>query len=201
MQVKKARRHRRGWTQQQLADAVAEHGGLLDRATVAKIETNRRSVSIDELLLLAAALNVPPPLLLVPLGSEDRVEVTPRSRVHPHLALEWLCGDEPLAESDGRRIGVAGWFEGSAPLTLVRQLRGLEHDLALADGAALMAATSGDKEEVVRAHHRQRHALGSLHRHLRAMQAAGLRAVARKASMLEAMEAAGLDVDGIEVEN
>jgi transcriptional regulator with XRE-family HTH domain len=55
-------RHRRDllhWSAARLAEEVAANGGNLPRHAISKIETGVREVSIDELLYIAAALDVP----------------------------------------------------------------------------------------------------------------------------------------------
>lgn len=55
--IKEVRRSR-GMSAQALADAVQGLGGTLDRAAISKIEVDRRGVSLDEAVLLSAALDV-----------------------------------------------------------------------------------------------------------------------------------------------
>lgn len=198
------RRHRkrRGWTQQRLAEAISDHGGTLSRGAVAKVESGVRDVSIDEFLLLAAALNVPPPLLLVPLGGEvedrvDRVEVTPRSRIHPHLALEWLCGNEPLVNSAHVNIDRAGWLFGSEPLRLWNGLRLAQEAIADVPRGVRSAGYSGE-EAILREAKQNTDTLEALHAHLRRMQSAGEWPPALHPDTLLAMRTLGLDVDGLE---
>src|SRR5262245_28616402 len=90
-------REMRSLTAEQFADRVAASGGKLDRQAISKIERGVRGVSLDEWLMLAFALNVPPLLLFLPLGNqEERIAVTPI----PGLALpaanawRWVIGDQ-----------------------------------------------------------------------------------------------------------
>src|SRR4051794_7495768 len=62
---------------QELADRVKALGGKLDRAAIAKIESGTRNVSLDEALLLAAALDVAPVHLFFPLNDDAEVEIAP----------------------------------------------------------------------------------------------------------------------------
>lgn len=78
--VKEARL-RRGWKQKQLAARLAEIGyPEISRETIAKIEnpeSTRADVSISDLFAIAAALDAAPTNLLVPLGDDVPVRVTP----------------------------------------------------------------------------------------------------------------------------
>jgi len=192
-------RHRRGWTQRRLSEAVTEHGGRLTRGAVAKIENGERGVSVDEWLLLAAALNVPPPLLLVPLGGEEVVEITPRSRIHPHLALDWVTGDEALVATDRKVIGRGEWLAGSEPLRLWRNLRVLQNDLTSVVGWISRAEYAGDAERVREAKSAHADVLEALHAHLLTMGKAGMTPPGMHPQTVADMEAVGLDVAGLPV--
>jgi transcriptional regulator with XRE-family HTH domain len=112
-------RERRGWTQQQLADRLAEIGytdetgtRLLARSTLAKIEDGRgdgsgprSNASLEDVLALAAALDCSPMHLLVPRDADESVQVA-RHLVAPAPILgEWIAGiatnSEPLRISVG----------------------------------------------------------------------------------------------------
>jgi transcriptional regulator with XRE-family HTH domain len=199
-QVARAR-HRRGWTQQHLAERIAEHGGHLDRGAVAKIESRTRGVSLDEWLLLAAALNVPPPLLLVPLGVGDAVAVTPRGHVHPCAALVWLCGESALVSpdfADGQADAEwAEWLRGAEPLTLYRELRPLQADLRQAAQAVRRAEAVGAEEQTRQARQTYADALERLYEHLRKIRHEGLSPPPVAPAILADMDAVGLDTGGM----
>lgn len=82
---------------QELADRVQALGGRLDRAAISKIESLSRNVSLDEALLLAAALDVAPVHLFFPLNDDAEVEIAPSLK--------------PVRTADAR-----AWFRGQAPL-------------------------------------------------------------------------------------
>lgn len=195
-QVARAR-HRRGWTQQHLAERIAEHGGHLDRGTVAKIESATRGVSLDEWLILAAALNVPPPLLLVPLGSEDAVALTPNSHVHPHLAVEWLCGEDALTSTDRKVIAPGEWRRGAEPLALYRQLRPIQAEKAQLEGAVRRAEAVGDAEQARHARQDYADVLEQLHGHVLKLREAGLAPPGMSPATIADMEAVGLDTSEV----
>jgi hypothetical protein len=81
-------------TLQQLSDRCKGFGYPIARSVLSKLEKgHRHSVSVDEVLVLAMALGVPPVLLLFPLGRADTVEVLPGREVDPWGACEWFIGN------------------------------------------------------------------------------------------------------------
>jgi transcriptional regulator with XRE-family HTH domain len=84
---------------QALADRCAELGLPIGRVAITKLENGiREKVSVAELLVLAAALEVPPVLLIFPVGREKAVEVLPARPLDPWHATLWLSGDARLSE-------------------------------------------------------------------------------------------------------
>jgi len=75
---------------QQLSAAVERFGVTIERPVLSNLENERRStISVAEWLVLAAALQVPPLLLLFPVGRVDVVEPVPDFEVSPLIALHW----------------------------------------------------------------------------------------------------------------
>jgi transcriptional regulator with XRE-family HTH domain len=192
-------RRRKGWSQQRLSEELKALGHVLHPTAVLKVEKGTRAVTVEELLGLAAALNVPPVLLLLPLGEEDVVEITTNSRIHPGLALEWVCGEEALVSSRRFVIERGEWLKGSEPLRLYRALRHVEEGLRGAETAIRRAEYAGDADSLRDARRAHTDALEALHGHVRAMQTAGVRPPGQTPEMLAAMEAVGLDVSGFPV--
>jgi transcriptional regulator with XRE-family HTH domain len=97
---------------QELAERCAALGfPSISRVVIAKLETGRReAVSTAELKVLAAALAVPPVMLLFPLGQAEAVEALPGRVVHPWDGVRWLTGEIP--DLDG------GQGDGSSPVSL-----------------------------------------------------------------------------------
>jgi transcriptional regulator with XRE-family HTH domain len=97
---------------QELAERCAALGfPSISRVVIAKLETGRReAVSTAELKVLAAALAVPPVMLLFPLGQAEAVEALPGRVVHPWDGVRWLTGEIP--DLDGGRA------DGSSPVSL-----------------------------------------------------------------------------------
>lgn len=122
-------RERQGWSQRQLAERLEVLGYPINRVTLAKIEgggTRARNVSVEEMLALAAALSVPPLMLLVPLDGR-RLLATPSTPMGSVLALNWIEGREPFAIDRGEgaiaNADLATWKATGAPLQNAARLR------------------------------------------------------------------------------
>lgn len=180
-------RRERNLTAQQLAERVGSIGGKLDRQAISKIETGNRGVSLDEALLLAYALTVPPPLLFLPLGREDLIAIAPGVTVHPDLAWKWMEGIEPPTDSDRYVVRPAEWREAALPVFLYRQLREAAAPMQRADHDKRLADLSGDPERIAEAQTRYADCLGELAEALNAMTEAGLRVPGVSSHWLEPM--------------
>jgi transcriptional regulator with XRE-family HTH domain len=95
-------RERKGWTQQQLADRLAALDCPIDRSIIAKIESGKRGVSLDEAFAFAAALGVSPAALALPRGTDTDVRVAPNLTVRGYEAYRWLQGRAALIDHDKR---------------------------------------------------------------------------------------------------
>jgi transcriptional regulator with XRE-family HTH domain len=100
--VREIREHRR-WTQQDLANRLAELDFPLGRPAITKIEARDRGVSVDEALALAAALGVAPVHLLVPVDNEAWFALSKKWTVPAPLARDWIRGGAPLGDSEDER--------------------------------------------------------------------------------------------------
>lgn len=114
-------RKRHGWHQKDLAARLVEIGyvdetgrPIISRPTLAKIETNDRAVTIEDLLAIAAALDVAPVHLLVPLEDVEphdpelpvTLQVTRGLPAVPtFVARAWIRGVPPALRI---AVGVAG---------------------------------------------------------------------------------------------
>jgi transcriptional regulator with XRE-family HTH domain len=93
------RRERRVLRRVSLADRCAELGVPIGRVAITKLENGiREKVSVAELFILAAALEVPPALLIFPVGREKAVEALPGRQLNPWHATLWLSGDAQPSE-------------------------------------------------------------------------------------------------------
>jgi transcriptional regulator with XRE-family HTH domain len=120
-------RDRKAWSQQELADRMTELGFKTHRETIARIEAIgktklRQRVSIDEVLLLAAALRVAPIHLFVPADDDQPVALTPSWKAKPAALRAWVRGNQPLEDSDQWRLS----FYTEVPAS---ELRGFLEDL------------------------------------------------------------------------
>ncbi|MDO0937406.1 helix-turn-helix transcriptional regulator [Streptomyces sp. DG2A-72] len=88
-------RRRRRMTTKQLAEAVGEMGVPMTASTVTKIETQGRRVFVDELVALAAALDVTPAALMLP-GRDPRQPVWMGEPMPWRRAWRWMHGAAPL---------------------------------------------------------------------------------------------------------
>jgi transcriptional regulator with XRE-family HTH domain len=107
-------RVKRGWSAAELARRMRAAGIPWERIVVTKLETGRRaSVSVAELLALAAVLNCPPVMLMT---ADERSQagyrpgyVNPSYQVTPTMTEDmftvraWIRGAGPLGEHDDPR--------------------------------------------------------------------------------------------------
>ena len=89
------RRHALKMTASELSRRTAELGYPISRGAIAKIESSLRSGKVDvaEVLVLAAALDMPPVLLLFPqLGTDGGAVVIPGVYTRTGDAVRWVAG-------------------------------------------------------------------------------------------------------------
>lgn len=114
--AREVRRHRQaqGLSAQQLADRCARIGMPIQRSVLANLESGRRTtVNLAEVLVLATALQVPPGVLIFPVGYEQQAEVLPGAFIEPASAVEWLSGRTLFSDE-----AAEDFFE--TPLGLIR---------------------------------------------------------------------------------
>lgn len=132
-------RHRRAQklSAQALADRLGEVGLSWDRYTVQNLESGRRRhLEVGEVVALAAALDLPPILLLYPLGDREEVELLPGQTVSTWDAARWFMGLGPRPGNEDT------WIKGATPVSLFH-----EHDRLVAEYGRLPAVVSGGSEE------------------------------------------------------
>lgn len=96
MIAREIRRHRdrRKLSAQQLADRTAEFGMPIPRNVLANLESGRRdTVSVAEVLTLAAVLGVAPMELICPVGYDEQIELLPGRMMDPLQASRWVDGE------------------------------------------------------------------------------------------------------------
>jgi transcriptional regulator with XRE-family HTH domain len=97
------RRHRlaKGLSAQQLAERCDRIGMPIKRSVIANLESGRRTtVTVAEVLVLAQALEVPPAVLLFPVGYATEVEVLPEAVIEPLEAIGWVAGTVAISEGE-----------------------------------------------------------------------------------------------------
>jgi transcriptional regulator with XRE-family HTH domain len=109
-------------TVQALADRCSRLGLPLGRVTIAKLETGlRQTITPAEVLVLAAALEVSPVELLLPIGREPDAEMLPGHRIGTWEALQWFDGELKLARESAEQ----------GAMTLLFARRGEETDVEI----------------------------------------------------------------------
>jgi transcriptional regulator with XRE-family HTH domain len=164
-------REYRGLRQQDLVDLLEhDHAVKMDRATLTRMESGDRKVSLEEAVLLAVALDVPLPLLLLPVDQEAEVALTPTVSAHPWRVWEWLHGQEPLPTSELHR-----WRPVVQSAWLYSDVRDAQKDAQDKRVTLRIATKSGADEAGMRAA-RQGYAdaLRGLREALKSMERAGL---------------------------
>ncbi len=146
---------------QKLADRTAELGVAIPRSVLANLESGRReTVSVAEVLVLAAALNVAPIELMCPVGFDKQTEMLPGRMMDPLDAMRWFTGEQKLELAAGApMLRQPGTAELSATYLmkyhdeLVSRLRmqKAEAAKAAADAADAEAAKREVDEEVTTA--------------------------------------------------
>ena len=99
----RVREHREalGLTQAGLATRLAEEfRWSVDRTVIARIESRKRAVTVDDLLVLAAALDTSPSLLLTPQDESDLMWPTPRRAMTANRTRAWIAGEVRVWEQD-----------------------------------------------------------------------------------------------------
>src|SRR4051794_30544803 len=89
-------RTRRGMSQQDLADRLNQLGARVDRSVVAKVESGKRAVSLEDAFRFALALDVAPLHLIVPVDSDDPIHLAPDMEASPGEVRAWIRGQQPM---------------------------------------------------------------------------------------------------------
>ena len=154
-------RRQRKLTAQQLSDVLRDQLGVdMKRTVIGGLEAGtRKTVSISEVFAVAHVLDVPPLLLIAPVGDAGDVEVLPGVMVDPWSIVRWAGGegtlrqldfapeqealvgllrlyrwhDQSIREWDVARHVTVGAGEADEQFALAR-LRGITNDIATARG-------------------------------------------------------------------
>jgi hypothetical protein len=101
-QAMRRARRRQGKSAQWLSDETERLGLRISPSVLAKLDIGQRgnALNIDELLVLSAALNMPPALLLFPGYPDGEVEFLPGRKTTSRQAVEWFSGQGRLPGED-----------------------------------------------------------------------------------------------------
>ncbi len=108
-------RQAKGWTQQELAEALNGAGAELTAFAITRLESGKRGVSLDEAVAIAAVLGPSLLHMLVPLEGA-RVHLAPQLPVRAVDARAWVRGQRPLRQADEQLFyfqappSEASWF-------------------------------------------------------------------------------------------
>ncbi|MCU1614798.1 MAG: hypothetical protein JWO98_2338 [Frankiales bacterium] len=95
----------------------------LDRSAIANIERGRRQrIGVDEWLVLAYVLGIPPVAMLVEFVGQPLAEIAPKVTVGTEQALRWLLGEMPPPVPGGGVRDVAAWSSAGSPLFSWREV-------------------------------------------------------------------------------
>ena len=84
-------RRLKGWTQADLASALAAAGMNLGESAITRMERGTRGLSLDEAVAIAAVLGVSPLHMIVPLD-DDSAQIAPGRTVSTADARAWIRG-------------------------------------------------------------------------------------------------------------
>ncbi|MGK8466267.1 helix-turn-helix domain-containing protein [Nocardia cyriacigeorgica] len=126
-------RDMRGMSAQQLADRTKELGYPVSRGVIANWESGRKGgVDVCELVVIAEALRVDPPVLLYP-AMQDEVDYLPHERVSTDDALMHYTGTD-----EGSTYPLRAWHDWRE--ATARAARYARHGNAEASSEALLIA-------------------------------------------------------------
>jgi len=170
-----------------------------DRSTVANLEHGRRgAVSIEEVLGLAYVFGVPPILMFLPLGIEDRVSITPSLSIHPHFAVKWVRGDEasmvPAPDGEGFLAkDLAAWKRAASAIWSYDALEQAQARCNRTRAAMVSAEFIGNAARLERARAEHRDALSGFVDALGVLVDDGLHPPAFGREWVDEVKAAGLE--------
>lgn len=146
---------RRGKSAAWLSDRTAELGYRISPTVIAKLDSGHRGsvLSVAELWVLAAALEIPPALLLFSTFPDGSVEVLPGVSVSVLKAHECLYGDAPIpvkVDTDGVSGQIARPNRGVGLIGTVAARGRIEAELGNFRRLALDEETPPDAIEGIR---------------------------------------------------
>jgi transcriptional regulator with XRE-family HTH domain len=101
-----------------LANKLGEVGRPLGHSAVDQIEKGKRRVDVDDLMALAAALDVSPATLLMPVGEKDEeATVTAHTaKLTCGHAWDWITARRPVTSDGPMSASLVAWWARSRPV-------------------------------------------------------------------------------------
>jgi transcriptional regulator with XRE-family HTH domain len=127
-------RERRGWTREDLADRCAGIGAeYITTTVITNLETRRRAsrqITVDELLVLAYVLEVPPLYLFAPADGTEKLQIARDVEKDSIESGAWIADDagRPTGAIQGRksvdavRVNFVMYPQETSSLTLLRYI-------------------------------------------------------------------------------
>lgn len=110
-------RDQRQLSAQQVADKTKDLGYHVPRSVIANLENGRRDiVTVAELLAFAAALDVPPAILIAPVGRVESLPILPSWTTSPWMARGWMNGAAVHPDYDS--FSMVNWQEARQAIVL-----------------------------------------------------------------------------------
>lgn len=171
-------RKRRGWNRERLAEECTRvRGSELTASSLTNIESGRRKdgvrrrmVTVDELVILAQALRVPPALLLSPYPDAGNIEYLPELFSDGSLFINWLRGMDFLwagLQGSEEQERAADYSKSSQSLRMLYEHNDIIQTRATI-GSRLVEITNapkaGDEDESARTEARMKEFLRTLDR-------------------------------------
>ena len=117
---------------------------------IVDLEIGRRAhISVAELLVIAAALGVPPVLLICPVGDTDEIEVLPGQSRPAFRAVQWFSGEGSFPGPDDADTVIAATPQNCGPAWPLALYRA--HDRAFGEEMRAMASAKDMDERAAAA--------------------------------------------------
>lgn len=136
-------RRRYNLTAEAMGERTAALGYPISRIAISKIENNNRSGKLDvaELIVLAAAMNMPPLALLYPALPDGEVDLLPQQPARSIVAARWFSGEISRSSIDGSTDPhrIDDERDNLRRIKLSRRRNILQDSIALAERVAAMS--------------------------------------------------------------
>ncbi|WAL46788.1 helix-turn-helix domain-containing protein [Rhodococcus pyridinivorans] len=124
-------------TAQWLADRTRDLGHPISRTAISEYENGKRkTMPVTDLVVISAALNVPPALLLYPAQPDDMIEYLPAQELRSIDAVQAFAGERTVINETRESIAL---------LRLARRWRALVADIAALEHAQALAGDADDE--------------------------------------------------------